>query len=221
MNSTKDTIESVKSILGMVREGAILVVIGILVMTPSAIANWMDEAGLEEFGALGVTLKSQVEEVKADTESHLEDLDGIIAEIEKIQREQERAATTPQTGGSAVARPQLSEILSKSTQLKTSLQTQAPAAAPRIAQATEVTSPEPRAEIIKVPETDTAAVEPAPANTTVVAATSTVAKTGGAAKATMATPPAPAPSKVAQAEMVIPITPPPGTKSDKLAQGQR
>ncbi len=100
------------------------------------------------------------------------------------------------------------------------IETEAPAA-PKLAQAIAVPAPEPpRAKIIKVPETRAAVAE---ADTTVVHAsrpatsTSTVAKTGMAQPTAAA-----APAKVAQAEMVIPITPPPPVvKSNKLAGGPR
>jgi len=93
-------------------------------------------------------------------------------------------------------------------------------AAPILARATAAPAPTTRAKIIKVSETQ------AEANTMVVQAskpatsTSTVAKTE-TAHATKAATPATAPAKVAQAEMVIPITPPPVMKSDKLARVQK
>jgi len=99
------------------------------------------------------------------------------------------------------------------------IETEAPAA-PKLAQAAVPTPEPPRAKIIKVPETRAAVAE---ADTTVVHAsrpatsTSTVAKTGMAQPTAAA-----APAKVAQAEMVIPITPPPPVvKSNKLAGGSR
>lgn len=80
--------------------------------------------------------------------------------------------------------------------------TQAPAAA-NVAQVSQVSAPETRAEIIRVPETQTAAADPAPARST-----STYAKTQSAPVAKAAMLPI-VPAKVAQAEAVIPIAPPP------------
>jgi Flp pilus assembly protein TadD len=91
---------------------------------------------------------------------------------------------------------------------KTATSAAAPSA-PKFAQAA-VSAPPTRTKIIKVPETNGPRAEAKPAT-----ATSTVAKTETARPTKAAT--AAAPAEVAQAEMVIPITPPPSTKSDKLA----
>jgi Tetratricopeptide repeat len=109
-------------------------------------------------------------------------------------------------------------VTSKTAQKVQTVAAAAASFAPSPPQVTQVMAPKPtppRAKIIEVPQTQTAAAEAAPANTTVVHATKAAAPTSTVAKTAQAQTAAPA--KVAQAELVIPITPPGAGKSDKLS----
>jgi len=130
----------------------------------------------------------------------------VVKPVDEI--EAPATSASPQKSGAATQAP---------AKVNVAQVAQVPAAA-KVAQATRVSAPARRPEIIKVPETQMAAADPAPTKTTVVQAgmeptsTSTIAKTETAHATTTATP-HPAPAEVAQAEMVIPITPPPVMKS--------
>ena len=92
--------------------------------------------------------------------------------------------------------------------------------APSLAQMTQVVAPKPtppRAKIIQVPQAQTAAAEAAPVNTTVVHATKAATPTSTVAKTANGSDDGGAERQVAQAELVIPITPPDAGKSDKLS----